>query len=180
MVSMLIALAVFSGYVAQIIFEILKYTAPQLAFIAVLLSLAIPIAKTSWSVNFVNYDDNNNATGYLKSLGERLKLRAYSDTQYGYVYAQTDRNLLKLVNEINQVKPASIHISSPDYWPLPWYLRNWTITGYTQEVPDKFSGPLLIAAGNQREDAEQKLQGHYRSQEFVLRPGINLILYTKE
>lgn len=180
MVSMLIALAVFSGYVAQLIFEILKYTAPQLAFIAVLISFALPIAKTSWSVNFVNYDDNNNSTGYVKSFGERLKLRAYSDTQYGYVYAQTDRNLLKLVNEITQVKPASIHISSPDYWPLPWYLRNWTITGYTQEVPDKFSGPLLIATASQREDAEQKLQGHYRSQEFVLRPGVNLILYTKE
>ena len=179
MVSMLIALAVFSGYVAQELFAVLRFTAPQLAFIALLMALAVPIAKTSWQVNFVKYEDNENHTGYFKAWGERLKLRAYTDTQYGYVYAQTDKGLLALVKEIYRVKPASIHIASPDYWPLPWYLRDYQIAGYSQEVPEHFAGPALLAAADQEEDATKKLPG-YQQQEFALRPGVKLLLFVKE
>jgi predicted membrane-bound mannosyltransferase len=150
-----------------------------MAFIALLIAIAVPIAKTSWQVNRYYYDDNENQTGYFTSLGKRLKLRAYTDTQYGYVYAQTDRDLLNLVQEIERVKPSSIHIASPDYWPLPWYLRNSQIAGYSQEVPENFTGPALIAAANQQEEAAKKLPG-YRQQEFVLRPGVNLLLFVKE
>lgn len=180
MVSMLIALAVFSGYVAQELFSLLHDTAPQLAFIALLIAVAVPIVKTSWQVNRYYYDDNENHTGYFTSFGKRLKLRAYTDTQYGYVYAQTDRDLLNLVQEVYRVKPASVHIASPDYWPLPWYLRNYQIAGYSQEVPENFAGPALIAAATQREDAMQKLGGDYREQEFVLRPGVNVLLFVRE
>jgi uncharacterized protein (TIGR03663 family) len=179
MVSMLIALAVFSGYVAQELFSLLRDAAPQLAFVALLIAVAVPMAKTSWQVNFVHYADNENQTGYLKAWGERLKLRAYTDTQYGYVYAQTDKDLLNLVQEIERVKPSSIQIASPDYWPLPWYLRNYQIAGYSQEVPENFDGPALIAAANQQEEAARKLQ-RYRQKEFVLRPGVNLLLFVKE
>lgn len=180
MVSMLIALAVFSGYTAQVLFSELRFTAPQIAFIALLIAIAVPIAKTSWQVNFVNYEDNENRTAYFKSWGERLQWRAYTDTQYGYVYAQTDKDLLNLVQTVYRVKPASVYISSPDYWPLPWYLRDYQISGYSQEVPENFEGPALIAADNQREDAEKKLQGKYEEREFVLRPGVNLRLFVKE
>lgn len=178
MVSMLIALAVFSGSVAQEIFSALRFTAPQIAFIALLIAVAMPIAKTSWQVNFVGYEDNENHIGYFPAWGERLKLRAYSDTQYGYVYAQTDKDLLNLVQEIYRVKPAAIHIASPDYWPLPWYLRSYQISGYTQEVPENFTGPAIIAAASQQEDVTKKLPG-YRQQEFVLRPGVNLLWLVK-
>ncbi len=180
MVSMLIALAVFSGYVAQELFSVLRFTLPQMAFIALLLALAVPIAKTTWQVNFVNYDDNENHTAYFKAWGERLKLRAYTDTQYGYVYAQTDKDLLNLVQTIYRVKPSAVYISSPDYWPLPWYLRDYQISGYSQEVPEKFDGPALIAADNQQEVATKKLLGKYEEREFTLRPGVKLRLFVKE
>ncbi|MFN7927411.1 MAG: TIGR03663 family protein [Blastocatellia bacterium] len=178
MVSMLIALAVFSGTMAQEIFSALRFTAPQLAFVALLLAVAAPVARTSWQVNFVNYEDNENHTAYFRQWGERWKLRPYTDTQYGYVYAQTDKDLLNLVQEIYRLKPAAIYIASPDYWPLPWYLRNYEISGYAQEVPENFTGPALIAAAAQREDAEKKLPG-YQVREFALRPGVNLLWFVK-
>ena len=180
MVSMLIALAVFSGYVAQAVFSVLRFTAPQIAFIALLIVVAVPIAKTSWQVNQYKYDDNENTTGYFAEFGKKRNLTAYTDTQYGYVYAQTDKDLLNLVQEVYRVKPQSIYYSTPDYWPLPWYFRKQQIAGYATEVPENAQGDVLIAADDQREEAEKKLQGKYRSKEYVLRPGVNLVLYVKE
>ena len=113
------------------------------------------------------------------SFAQPCRLLAAVDGQYGYVYAQTDKDLLRLVNEIYHVKPASIHIASPDYWPLPWYLRDYQIAGYSQEVPEHFAGPALLAAADQEEDATKKLPG-YRQQEFALRPGVKLLLFVKE
>ena len=68
-------------------------------------------------LNFFNYDNDD---GY-----------------YVYVYAHTRRDLLKLVDEINRIAQRThqggqtgITIVSPDYWPLPWYLRDYTRVGY--------------------------------------------------
>lgn len=180
MVSMLIALAVFSGYVAQEVFSVLRFTAPQIAFIVLLIAIAVPIAKTSWQVNRYKYEDNENTTGYFAEFGKQRNFTAYTDTQYGYVYAQTDKDLLNLVQEVYRVKPQSIYYSTPDYWPLPWYFRKQQIAGYGSEVPENAQGDVLIAADDQREEAEKKLQGKYRSKEYVLRPGVNLVLYVKE
>ena len=180
MVSMLIALAVFSGYAAQEALSVLRFTAPQIAFIALLIAVAVPIAKTSWQVNRHKYEDNENTTGYFAEFGKKRNLTAYTDTQYGYVYAQTDKDLLNLVQEVARVKPNSIYYSTPDYWPLPWYFRHQQIAGYADKVPENAQGDVLIAADDQREEAEKKLQGKYRSQEYVLRPGVQLILFIKE
>ncbi len=180
MVSMLIALAVFSGYVAQETFLVLRFTTPQVAFIALLIAVAVPITKTSWQVNQYKYEDNENTTGYFAEFGKKRSFTAYTDTQYGYVYAQTDKDLLNLVKEVYRVKPESIYYATSEYWPLPWYFRHQQIAGYANEVPANFQGAALLASGDQREDAEKKLQGKYRSQDYVLRPGVNLVLYIKE
>lgn len=180
MVSMLIALAVFSGYVAQEIHSVLRFTAPQIAFIALLIALAVPIWRTSWQVNMVKYEDNENTTGYLKKWGEKLKLRAYSDTQYGYVYAQTNNDMRNMVSAIERYKPATITYATSDYWPLPWYLRKFQIAGYDTSVPDNFDGAMLITRTDQEAEALEKLQNRYNSEEFVLRPGVNLLVYTKK
>lgn len=180
MVSMLIALAVFSGYAAQAVVSSLRFTAPQIVFIVLLMALAVPLAKTSWQVNQHKYEDNENTTGYFAEFGKKHNLTAYTDTQYGYVYAQTDKDLLNLVQEVYRVKPQSIYYSTPNYWPLPWYFRKQQIAGYGNEVPENVQGDVLIAGEDQRADAEKKLQGKYRSTDYVLRPGVNLVLYVKE
>jgi hypothetical protein len=113
-------------------------------------------------------------------LGKRRKLTPYTDTQYGYVYAQTDKDLLNLVQEVRRVKPRTIHYATPNYWPLPWYFRDEHIDGYTEEVPDNFAGGAIITSEEQRAEAEKKLLDNYRAQEFVLRPGVHLLLFVRE
>lgn len=180
MVSMLIALSVFSGYAAQKVSELLSIPALQKVFCVLLIAAAVPIAMMSWQVNFHKYEDNENTSGYFVELGKNQGLTAYTDTQYGYVYAQTDKDLLNLVKEVEKSKSQTIFYSTSDYWPLPWYFRKLQVTGYDNKVPDNFQGDALIASDGQRETAEKQLQGRYRSREFVLRPGVNLILFTKE
>ncbi len=180
MVSMLLALAVFSGYVAQAIVSLLRFTAPQVVLIILLMAIAVPVARTSWQVNLHKYEDNENTTGYFADFGKKRNFTAYTDTQYGYVYAQTDKDLLNLVQEVYRAKAHSIYFSTPDYWPLPWYFRRQQITGYGTKIPENAQGDVLIATDDQREEAEKKLQGKYRSKEYVLRPGVNLVLYVKE
>lgn len=180
MVSMLIALAVFSGYVAQEIYSVVRFPAAQIVFVALLLCLAVPIAKLSWQVNWQKYEDNENTTGYFSEFGKAHNYTAYTDTQYGYVYAQTDKDLLNLVQDVYEVKPDSIYYSTPDYWPLPWYFRNQQIAGYDNKVPENYQGDVLLASDDQREEVQQKLQGKYRTTDYVLRPGVTLVLYVKE
>ncbi len=179
MVSMLIALAVFSGYVVQEIFSGLRFTVPQIAFIVLLVAVALPIAKISWRINQHQYEDNENTTGYFAEFGKRRNFTPYMDTQYGYVYAQTDEDLLNLVREVDRVKPNSIYYATPDYWPLPWYFRNQQIAGYDDKVPPDIQADVLIVSDEQRAEAEEKLQGKYRSQDYTLRPGVQLVLFVK-
>jgi uncharacterized protein (TIGR03663 family) len=182
MVSMLIALAIFSGYVAQKIFSILRAFPLQSAFILLLLAVAVPTAMISWQVNQYKYEDNENSIGYFAEFGKQRNFTAYTDTQYGYVYAQTDKDLLNLVKEVERIQPQTIFYATveSEYWPLPWYFRNYRITGYDDKVPENFDDDVLIASDDLRAEAETKLQDRYRSQDYVLRPGVNLILYVKE
>lgn len=185
MVSMFLAMALLTGYAAQEVFSLLRAPAPRYAWLAVLLLAGIPCARMAWDVNFNYYDDNNNARGYFKSLGDRLNLTAYKDTQYGYVYAQTDRSTLALVRAINDAaQPAwntspAVHIASPDYWPLPWYLRNYQVVGYGTPAPDNFNLPVLIASASQQGELDAKLGDRYTARVYTLRPAVDLVLYVR-
>jgi uncharacterized protein (TIGR03663 family) len=180
MVSMLIALAVFSGYVAQEVFSALRLAPLQLIWTILLVSVALPTTWMCWQINMQKYEDNENTSGYFTKFGKERNLTAYTDTQYGYVYAQTDKDLLNLVQEVYRVKPNSIYYATPDYWPLPWYFRNEQIAGYGDKVPSDTQAEVLIVSDEQRTEAEEKLQGKYRSQAYTLRPGVQLVLFVKE
>ena len=142
MVSMITALAVFSGYVGQLVFDLLKLRAPRLIFIAVLLLLTYPVFKMSYTVNLIKYEDNNNETGYFAKFGKARNLTAYTDTQYGYVYAQTNDTAKDLFAEVERINPDKIFYITRDYWPLPWYLRKYEVSGYEDKAPEDFEGKL--------------------------------------
>jgi uncharacterized protein (TIGR03663 family) len=180
MVSMLIALAVFSGYVAQAVFSVLRFAPLQMIWVTLLISAALPTIWMCWQINMQKFEDNENTSGYFAEFGKQRNFTAYNDTQYGYVYAQTDKDLLNLVQEVNWVKPNSIYYATPDYWPLPWYFRNQQIAGYDDKVPPDTQADVLIVSDEQRAEAEEKLRGKYRSQDYTLRPGVQLVLFVKE
>lgn len=124
-------------------------------------------------LNFINYDNDD---GY-----------------FVYVYAHTRRATLKLVDEINRIADRThqggetgISIVSPEYWPLPWYLRNYSRVGYHGRLVVS-TEPIVIASQGQADEVEQFYGDRYQKMQsglnpagtFPLRPGVELLLYTR-
>jgi hypothetical protein len=124
-------------------------------------------------LNFINYDND--------------------DRYYVYVYAHTRRETLKLVEEINQLAQRThqggetgITIVSPDYWPLPWYLRDYKRVGYFGHMSPS-TEPIIIAKQDQAAEVQATFGDRYQqvrsgfnpAGSFPLRPGVDLLLYAR-
>jgi uncharacterized protein (TIGR03663 family) len=124
-------------------------------------------------LNFLNYDNDNR--------------------YYVYVYAHTRRETLKLVDEINKLaerthqgSETGITIVSADYWPLPWYLRDYKRVGYHGHMTPS-NEPIIIAREDQAEEVQTTFGDRYQQIQsgfntagtFPLRPGVDLLLYVR-
>ncbi len=168
--NFIVPLAIVAGYAVQSIYE-LDRGHWKLAAALMLAAVAVSGYQTI-DLNFFNYDNDNE--------------------YYVYVYAHTRRETLKLVDEIDKIAQRThqggltgITIVSPDYWPLPWYLRNYTRVGYYGRMSPS-TEPIIIASENQRAEIEATFGGQYQqvrsgneSGSFPLRPGVSLLLYVR-
>lgn len=162
-------LALIAGYVIQQIWE---FERPQFRIVAMVLFIAVGVSTfQSIDLNFINYDND--------------------DTYYVYVYAHTRRGMLDLVRNIEQIakekdgEQTGITIVSPDYWPLPWYLRDYKRTAYFAQMAPS-TEPLIIAKDIQKAEMEANFGELYRQVPsndsdgaFELRPGVRLLLYVR-
>jgi uncharacterized protein (TIGR03663 family) len=192
MVSFLVPLAVVSGYAAEQLYRIVAAQAWRILWLGVLFLGLIFSWRLAGVVNFEKYDDNSNSAGYFTRLGERFQLTPYVDGQYGYVYAQTDRDFLELVKILKETadqfptqRETGIYLASPEYWPLPWYLRNYNGVAYTGVLPNTLdeSGvaqPILIARSDQQGKLESAKEWRQVGREYTLRPGVGLLIYVRE
>jgi uncharacterized protein (TIGR03663 family) len=169
LLNFVVPLALIAGYAIQAIYEMDR---GQLRLVSAALFVAICIGLyQSVDLNFINYDNDK--------------------PQYVYVYAHTTRSTLDLVNEVEQIARresgdlTGISIVSPDYWPLPWYLRRYTRVGYFGRMAATTEA-ILIANENQKQEVESNFSELYRQVEgkgpggsFELRPGVRLLLYTR-
>jgi predicted membrane-bound mannosyltransferase len=165
-----VPLAIVSGYAIQTIYEI---DGCRWRFPLVVLTAALMVGSyQTIDLNFVNYDND--------------------DTYYVYVYAHTTRETKDLVDEVEKVAKqkqgglTGITIMSPDYWPLPWYFRNYSRVGYYARLTPT-TEPIVIASESQRSDVETTLGDQYRlvpsgnaTGTFALRPGVNLLLFVRQ
>jgi uncharacterized protein (TIGR03663 family) len=167
--NFIVPLALIAGYAVQAIFEM---DHRQYRLVALILLVTVGVAAyQSVDLNFKNYDND--------------------DTKYVYVYAHTKRSIHDLVNEVDRIakqnsgNSTGITIVSPDYWPLPWYFRNYTRVGYYGRLAAT-SEPVIIANANQKDEIEtnygqfyQQVTGPQPGGTFELRPGVHLLLYSR-
>jgi uncharacterized protein (TIGR03663 family) len=169
--NFVVPLALISGYALQVVYD-WALGEVRLIVAVMLLALAVSGYKTI-DLNFFNYD--NDAQSYV------------------YVYAHSRREMLALVDELEKVAKRTnrgtktgITIVSPDYWPLPWYLRDYTAVGYHGRMTSS-TEPVIIASESQGAemqanfgDSYQQINSGFNSAgSYALRPGVTLLLYVR-
>lgn len=115
----------------------------------------------------------------------RLNYIEYDDERHPYVYAHTNRELLLLTDEVSKIANSSgegldtaISITSSEYWPLPWYLRDYKHVIYQEQVRE-LGGSLVIISEDQEGDLQDAVGDRYeRVGSYILRSGYNLVLYA--
>jgi uncharacterized protein (TIGR03663 family) len=168
--NFIVPLAIISGNALQEIYETPwgRYAAPAILAVALVVS-----GYQTFDLNFRNYDNDD---GY-----------------YVYVYAHTRRDFLQMVDEINRVARVSgeggrmgVTVVSPDYWPLPWYLRDYTRVGYFGHMTTS-TEPVVIASETQREEVQATMGNRYTlinsnlnaNGGYSLRPGVDLLVFVR-
>lgn len=103
-----------------------------------------------------------------------------------WVYAQTSPDILELVANVRDVAQAGqgdamlikVVAENGDYWPLPWYLREFDHVGWWPEVPNEPLAPVVIASA--KLNLHLEAQGtHVMAGYFQLRPQVFLELYVE-
>jgi len=163
--NLIVPLAIIAGFGVDVMYRRIGDDLPQRIPVLALLLVALCICGYQmFQLNFHHYDDD----------------------QYIYPYAHTVREILPLVEEINHFaeragtgKQTTINFTSPDYWPLPWYLRDYKRVGYGGRLVVNGEA-LVIGSGAQEQELEPLLGERYRRVgDYPLRPGVMLILYER-
>jgi uncharacterized protein (TIGR03663 family) len=110
-----------------------------------------------------------------------------ADRRNPYVYSPTSPDLLKMVAKITSLSqvsplgrnlPIKVIASDGDYWPLPWYLRQFDRIGYFDNLPSEpYASVMIVSAGLHAALDEKKT--HVMIGYFELRPGVFLELYSE-
>ena len=168
-VNMLLPLALLGGFAIR---EVLRMRGP--------VRLVAPVALVV-------------AAGWSTYQAIDLNFTHYDDEKYPYVFVHSTRQTFDLLDEIEARgaqlgtgDQTGISVVSPDYWPLPWYLRdnpNAAFWGYLQNESTNVLDtpqPLVVSNVNQRADVEAAIADtHERVGTYLLRPGVELDLWVQ-
>jgi predicted membrane-bound mannosyltransferase len=121
-----------------------------------------------------------------------------SDPTNPYVYAHTHRDIFTLVENLKSLircapdgqKPV-IQVVCPgeDYWPLPWYMRDYDRVGYSSAVDiNEPSGDIIlfqpaVAADIMRQFdrlTKYELYVGLSAEPMLLRPGVPWVGYVRK
>src|SRR5260221_12014264 len=169
--NFIVPLALTSGYTLEVAYQKLRTFGQRWLFILLAVLIAAPCTYQMYELNFVHYDDD----------------------AYPYVYAHTRRELHAMLDEIDKVSKrmgtgtdTGIAIVSPDYWPLPWYLRDSKKVGYYQQIVAT-NEPIIIGSTAQEELLKQTYGDRYvivssgkEDGSYDLQPGVDLLLYVRK
>lgn len=111
-----------------------------------------------------------------------------ADRRNPYVYAQTAEDVLELVQQVQAVSKAhpdgdnmliKVMIPRGDYWPLPWYLRQFNRIGWWDQPPADPVAPVMIVGVRYQEAIEEKVgTSHQMTGIFCLRPQVSKMPLT--
>jgi hypothetical protein len=106
-----------------------------------------------------------------------------ADEKNPYAYAHTGEDLLRLPDRLQALAQQSgftnprIAVVAADAWPLPWYLRKFSQTGFWQPGQEPGPADFYITTTDLSDELAARLKD-FRLEYFGLRPGVLLFLWT--
>ena len=127
------------------------------------------------------------ASGFSAAKSYDLETKKYDDETQAYVYAHTQRSLLDFVrlveshaDALGSGKDAGIAVFAPENWPLAWYLRDYTKTGYWGEFKTDVDVDMYIGSVAQDPPLATKLGDAFeRFGPYNMRGVVDLVLYVR-
>lgn len=128
-------------------------------------------------------------TAHLAWLSWQANFVRFADWRNPYVYAQTVPDVLRLTQQI--AKLASVHpdregmvvkVVAPgsDYWPLPYYLRQFTQVGWFDALPEEPYSAVMVTAAKLNAALDERTDKRWiQVGLFELRPRVFLELYVE-
>ncbi len=128
------------------------------------------------------------AFGWAAYQSIELNFEKYDVDSEIYVYAHSKREMLNLISEVKRVaeisgkgKDTGIIIASPDYWPLPWYFKDYPNAGFYGQITPSETAEIVIGSVAQAAELDREYGSHYDSLgTYTLRPGVDLMLYVRK
>jgi uncharacterized protein (TIGR03663 family) len=115
-----------------------------------------------------------------------LNYRHYDDPSQAYVFVHSTREMLAMIDVIEATADRAgtgletgIVFTTPEYWPLPWYFRDYPRAGFFGKIVPTEEA-MIVANVNQEAELASTLAGRYsRIGQYNLRPGVDLALYLR-
>ena len=110
-----------------------------------------------------------------------------SDPRNPYVFAHTSADLLRLVDKVEALAQADplgprmlVKVIAPDhdYWPLPWYLRDFGRLAWSDALPPDPYAPVMIVSASLHAALDES-KTHLMVGYFQLRPQVFFELYVQ-
>ena len=126
-------------------------------------------------------------TGHLAFQAWLATVPFASNPRNPYVYAQTLPDALALVDQVKSLadlhpdkRAMLIKVMAPDgdFWPLPWYLHDFTQIGWWEAPPTNPFAPVMIVSASLHAGFDEN-KTHQMPRYYEFRPGVFLELYVE-
>ncbi len=106
------------------------------------------------------------ATAHLTWQAHRASFVAYEEPQNPYLYAHTTIDIPLLARRVEQIAashpdgktmPVQVICPEDNYWPLPWYLREFSRVEFSDRIPQRPAAPLIIIMPSMRRALQKYL-----------------------
>lgn len=103
-----------------------------------------------------------------------------ADERNPFAYAHTAPDMLKVPALAAAAPAGPVKVIGREYWPLPWYLRGRPETGYWTEPPADCDGAMVFVDATQADAVRARLKGRYQESFLGLRPGVLVVVFTRQ
>lgn len=110
-----------------------------------------------------------------------------ADERNPHVYSHTAPDVLHLARNIREAAAhhpdgtrMTVKVMTPEYWPLPWYLRDFPNVGYWPALAADPEAPVMVTTQELAEKLAPVLKEKYAQDFCGLRPGFVLVAFVRQ